>query len=176
MFETHNPVMHAEYRKNMAQILEKDPTLVPNFTNSVFACMCVNSGPKTATFEHRDRANWPNGWCVITPFGSFDPRRGGQIVFPQLKLIVNFPPGCPFFIPSAVLIHGNTPIQDHETRYSITQYSAGGLFRWAYNGFQTEEKFWRSLKGDALEREQEARRTRWKKFLKSFPIVPLASN
>lgn len=36
-------------------------------------------------------------------------------------------------------MHGNTAVQQHETRRSFTQYAAGGgLFRWVYYGFRTE--------------------------------------
>ncbi|KIY61385.1 hypothetical protein CYLTODRAFT_447726 [Cylindrobasidium torrendii FP15055 ss-10] len=43
--------------------------------------------------------------------------------------------GVTVFIPSALITHYNLPIAPGETRYSITQYSAGGLFRWVNNGF-----------------------------------------
>lgn len=31
--------------------------------------------------------------------------------------------------------HGNTPIQAGDQRLGLTQYAAGGLFRWVENGF-----------------------------------------
>jgi hypothetical protein len=38
-----------------------------------------------------------------------------------------------------MLIHGNTPIQKGETRYSITQYIPGALFRTVEYDFHTQE-------------------------------------
>ncbi|KAF4586922.1 hypothetical protein EYR40_010939 [Pleurotus pulmonarius] len=44
------------------------------------------------------------------------------------------PPGATLLIPSALVQHSNLPIQNGERQYSMTQYSAGGLFRWVRNG------------------------------------------
>ncbi|KAJ6616736.1 hypothetical protein B0H10DRAFT_1948899 [Mycena sp. CBHHK59/15] len=38
---------------------------------------------------------------------------------------------------SGCVNHGNTPIQQGETRYSMTQYATGALFRWAAYGYQS---------------------------------------
>ncbi|KAJ7791104.1 hypothetical protein B0H13DRAFT_2394385 [Mycena leptocephala] len=42
----------------------------------------------------------------------------------------SFPPGSTLLIPSALVQHSNVPIRAHEQRSSITQYTAGSLFRW----------------------------------------------
>ncbi|KAJ7867430.1 hypothetical protein B0H13DRAFT_1897575 [Mycena leptocephala] len=44
-------------------------------------------------------------------------------------------------IPSAIIRHSNVPVGLHERRFSFTQYTAGGLFRWIRNGFKTDEAF-----------------------------------
>ncbi|KAJ6479842.1 hypothetical protein C8R45DRAFT_933631 [Mycena sanguinolenta] len=49
--------------------------------------------------------------------------------------------GSTILIPSAILRHSNIPVRSHETRFSFTQYTAGGLFRWIQNGFMTDEAF-----------------------------------
>jgi hypothetical protein len=80
--------------------------------------------------------NLPFGWCAITALGNFDPTLGGHLVLWDLKLVIEFPPGSTILIPSATLRHSNVAIRQGETRYSFTQYTAGGLFRWVDNGFQ----------------------------------------
>lgn len=57
----------------------------------------------------------------------------------DIDKIIEFPPGSHILIPSAVMRHGNTPIQPHERRMGFTQYAAGALFRWVDNGFQRAE-------------------------------------
>ena len=88
---------------------------------------------------HTDTGNKANGLCAITAIGKFDPKRGGHLILKQLRLVIEFPPGSTILIPSATVTHGNTPIQQNETRMSITQYAAGGLFRWVRYGFQSEK-------------------------------------
>jgi hypothetical protein len=68
-------------------------------------------------------------------------------------------------IPSAVISHSNLPIQPHETRYSITQYAAGGLFRWVEHGFQKEGSYAMGWSRSAAERAaEEAHRLARKDF------------
>lgn len=40
--------------------------------------------------------------------------------------------------PSAVITHENIPVQPGETRFSITGYSAGGLWRYADQGMKRQ--------------------------------------
>ncbi|KAI0041140.1 hypothetical protein FA95DRAFT_1478318, partial [Auriscalpium vulgare] len=80
------------------------------------------------------------GWCAVTALGSYDHRCGGHLILWELGLVIEFPPGCTILLPSALITHGNTPIQENETRYSLTQYMAGALVRWHKYGFRTEDR------------------------------------
>ncbi|KAI0669308.1 hypothetical protein C8Q78DRAFT_977900, partial [Trametes maxima] len=135
------PRMHAYYQETLQALEEDDPTLRRNFQNSAFACATFNLGPQVVTVEHADSFNLPAGWCAIHAIGEFDPTRGGHLLLWDLKLMIEFPPGALILIPSALLRHSNTTIGPNETRYSFTQYSAGGLFRWVECGFQTLMSF-----------------------------------
>ena len=86
----------------------------------------------------------------------------------DLGLVVEFPPSSTILIPSALITHCNTPIEDNETHFSIVQYVAGGLFRWAANGFKMD-KVWHD-KSTAEMKEQRERddAERWEKFLDMF--------
>lgn len=78
----------------------------------------------------------------------------------DLLLYIQFPPGSLILIPSATLIHSNTPVGQEETRASFTQYCGGGLFRYADNDFQTDK----DLKASNPEKYVEVlgqRRERW---------------
>lgn len=100
------------------------------FRNSIYPACALNLGPQTVTKRHNDPANKAGSWCIITAAGDFDYRRGGHLILWDLKLIIEFPAGSTIAIPSALLEHSNTLIQDGEHRYSFTQYVSGGLFRW----------------------------------------------
>lgn len=124
-----------------------------NFTNSVWAAATFNFGPNTICFKHMDYSNLPFGWCSITSLGNFDPTLGGHLVLWDLHLVVEFPPGSTILLPSAAIAHSNVPINfsDGEQRYSFTQYTSGGIFRWVDQGFQTTEVFKRGLAPEELD-------------------------
>ncbi|KDR65537.1 hypothetical protein GALMADRAFT_81757 [Galerina marginata CBS 339.88] len=108
-----------------------------NWPKTPWAAAALNFGPQTICFRHADYNNLAFGWCAITALGSYDYRKGGHLVLWDLKLVIEFPPGSTILIPSSAIHHANTRIQAGERRYSFTQYSAGGLFRWLENGFKT---------------------------------------
>jgi hypothetical protein len=155
----------------MDRLHEWNPALLRNFPAdvSVFAAATFNFGPRTITFPHLDFANLAWGWCVITALGDFDPDRGGHLILWDLKLIIRFPPGSTILIPSALIRHSNTSIQAHETRFSFTQYTSAGIFRFVDNGFKSDQLV-NDLGISAAERVErlEARKTRWAEGLKMY--------
>ncbi|KAI9064932.1 hypothetical protein FKP32DRAFT_1568891 [Trametes sanguinea] len=131
------PRMHAHYSATLDALCARDKDLRPNFPSNAFSCATFNMGPSTITLPHTDHLNLPNGWCSITAVGDYNPKQGGHLVLWDLRMVVEFPPGSTILIPSAILQHSNTAIQEGERRYSFTQFSAGGLFRWVECGFQS---------------------------------------
>jgi hypothetical protein len=134
------PKVYDYVASKLAAAFEHHPDLNRNFENSIFPAASFNFGPKCVCCGHTDHGNTAYFWCPITSLGDNDTTKGGHLIF-DLKLVIEFPPGSTILIPSGILRHGNTPIQDHETRMSFTQYAAGGLIRWVEYGFHTEEKF-----------------------------------
>ncbi|KIK60698.1 hypothetical protein GYMLUDRAFT_167428 [Collybiopsis luxurians FD-317 M1] len=117
------------YAQQMAKLHHCFPNLQFNFPCSIFACCSINFGLQTVTVEHLDSyLNYLFRWCAITALGNFDYCKGGHFVLWDLGLVIQLPPGWTILIPSAFLQHSNTKIQPGETRFSLTQYTAGGLF------------------------------------------------
>ncbi|KAL1740387.1 hypothetical protein HDZ31DRAFT_67989 [Schizophyllum fasciatum] len=145
VFATWAPEVHEYYATTLTALLQSDPSLARNFAASVWACITINFGPRTVTFPHRDYGNLPFGWCAITALGHFDPDKGGELVLWDCKMVIRFPPGSTIIIPSAILRHSNTRIGRGERRYSVTQYTAGSIFRWVEHGFQLDEAYYDSL-------------------------------
>lgn len=69
----------------------------------------------------------------------------------DLQLVIEFPPGASILIPSAAIYHSNTSINPEERRYSFTQFSAGGLFRWVDNGFRTMKLHVKDMSKEEME-------------------------
>lgn len=145
VFATWAPKLYKYYETSFEALLSHHPHLKRNFSHSVWAGIALNFGPKTVTRRHRDHANLPFGWCGITALGKYDHTTGGHAVLWELRLVVEFPHGSSILLPSAAISHSNTPIQQHELRSSITQFSAGGLFRWVEQGFQVKDNYVDSL-------------------------------
>ncbi|THU80236.1 hypothetical protein K435DRAFT_696080, partial [Dendrothele bispora CBS 962.96] len=137
-YATFSPKNYKYYFEGNRKLYASRPELRPNFPKSEFACITVNFGPRTRTHIHTDAKNTAHGMCAVTALGSFNPKLGGHLVLWDLKVLIEFPPGCTILLPSALLRHSNTGVQAHETRYSVTQYTAGGIWRWLDGGCQTE--------------------------------------
>ncbi|XP_006461617.1 hypothetical protein AGABI2DRAFT_70580, partial [Agaricus bisporus var. bisporus H97] len=129
----------------------------------VFACHSENHPPSTFTIPHRDVMNLAFGWCAIFALGRFDPQFGGHLVLHDLKLIIPFPHVSCVMIPSAFLWHSNVPIREEEGRASLTFYTAGCLFRFIDNDFQTEARYVSSFQDEYhLKLHRRAKRIRIK--------------
>ncbi|KAI0055660.1 hypothetical protein BV25DRAFT_1815305 [Artomyces pyxidatus] len=166
-FATGAPKLYKHYESNINALVEHDPTLEMPFSNSIHAAVTFNLGPRTVTKKHVDSGNLPNGWCAITPLGNFDASAGGHFVLHEFKLIIQFPANSTIHVPSGSVTHSNLPVQRHETRLSLTQYTAGPLHRWVAYGFRTEKMLARQ---DPAEKAQmdAARAGRWPAALRLF--------
>ncbi|KAJ7443364.1 hypothetical protein FB451DRAFT_1056965, partial [Mycena latifolia] len=146
---TYAPKVYRYKSSTLKGVFEHHPHLKHNFSNSIFPAATFNCG-HAITFDHRDYHNLSHGFCGITCGGRFDSTLGGHIYLRQLKLVIEFPSGASILIPSGCVDHGNIPIQPGETRYSMTQYAAGGLFRWAAYGYQSAKSLLSKPGGAAL--------------------------
>ncbi|KAJ7017385.1 hypothetical protein C8F04DRAFT_1279588 [Mycena alexandri] len=142
IFQAYAPDLHRYYGTTLERLHTWNKKLKRNFlsTISVFAAATFNFGPATVTLPHLDFANLAWGWCAITAFGHFDPDRGGHLILWDLMLIIRFPPGATIFLPSALLRHSNVAIQQGEKRYSFTQFTSAGIFRFVENGFRSDRE------------------------------------
>jgi hypothetical protein len=131
-------------------LFEHHPNLLHLFTNSIFPSVTFNCGPDAFTFDHCDFLNLSHGLCGVTSGGKYNHKRGGHLYLKQLHLVIEFPSSASMLIPSGCVDHGNTPIQPDETRHSITQYAAGGLFRWAAYGYKSAKDLLAKAGGQAV--------------------------
>lgn len=158
------PRLHAYYRQHDTALRAHHPHLRHPFARSVFFCAAFNFGPRACTFRHRDVLNLAFGWCAVQALGEFDPIAGGHLVLWDLKLVVEFPAGALILLPSATIAHSNVPVQAGEERASFTQFSAGGIFRYVDNHFQTANELWEN-DPEEYERLQALQAARWERGL-----------
>ncbi|KDR65473.1 hypothetical protein GALMADRAFT_81821 [Galerina marginata CBS 339.88] len=122
--------------------------------NTPWAATTFNFGPETTCFRHADYGNLAFGWCSVTALGEYDHTKGGHLILWDMRLVIQFPPGSTILIPSCAISHSNARIQKGENRYSFTQYSAGGIFRWVDNDFKKVEDGYAAMSPE----EEKARR------------------
>ncbi|KAJ7029546.1 hypothetical protein C8F04DRAFT_962673, partial [Mycena alexandri] len=158
IFSAFAPKLFKDYVKDLRALFHHHPNLRHNFTNSILPAVTFNLGPQSVTFEHADLLNRALAWCLLT---KYNPKKSGHLYLNQLKLVVEFPPAATVRLPSAVINHGNTPLARGETRYSITQYAAGGLFRWVKYGFQTAKQLLAKKGGRALKAQLDGASGEW---------------
>ncbi|KAJ7112327.1 hypothetical protein C8R44DRAFT_833178 [Mycena epipterygia] len=154
LFANWAPNLYDFYVDYMGDFYSKNRHLRRPFLNGIWSAVTFNLGPKTCALGHRDFANLAFGWCAITALGTFDYTKGGHLILWDCKLILEFPPGTTILIPSAAIYHSNIPIASGERRYSFTQYTAGGLFRWVEHGYKTEEEYLTTLSQEEKEEEK----------------------
>lgn len=86
-------------------------------------------------------------------------------------MVIEFPPGSTILLPSASLRHGNTTIQQGEHRYSFTQYTAGGIFRWVEQGFRPTTEYMKRLSKEEKAAEPRKGEKRWKDGIDMFSTL-----
>lgn len=129
MFRFWAPLIYGFYLETIARVQAHDPSLKDLKRTTAFPAMTFNFGPDAVTLEHVDSQNYAGGFCVVTSLGAFDHTRGGHLFVRELGLVAEFPAGATILLPSALLNHGNTPIQQGEWRASMTMFASGHLFR-----------------------------------------------
>jgi hypothetical protein len=175
VFAAYAPRVYEFYSSNLNVLLNQSPFLRRNFQCSVFSAVTINFGPVTVTKPHTDPGNLSWGQCAITSLGEFDANLGGHLVLWDLGLVIHFPPSSTILIPSAILLHSNIKIQDGEKRYSVTQYTAGGLLRWVYNRFRSDKvllgQMRKEEKAEEMEKWQSDCDSRFEEGLQMFSKI-----
>ena len=163
------PRLYRYLARILADLFRKYPHLVHNFSNSIFPAASFNCGPQTVSLDHTDFNNLSHGLCALTALGSYNHTLGGHLILFNLKLVIQFPAGSTVLIPSGCVDHGNTPICEGETRLSIAQYAAGGLFRWVAYGFRSAKSLLKMKAGTRLKDQiDKGPGERWKEGLAMF--------
>ncbi|KAL1658923.1 hypothetical protein GGF50DRAFT_66318 [Schizophyllum commune] len=173
-FGNWQPEIYEDYADVQERLFKWNPLLRRrrNFKKSVWSCLTLNFGPRTETAPHRDFGNRSCGFCAITSLGRFNPDKGGHLILRELKLVIRFPPGSTIIIPSALITHYNTRIAEDETRFSVTQYTSGAIFRFVEHGCMLNKDYYASLDAEGRKKSDEVDAARWKKGLAKLSRLP----
>ena len=166
------PKLYRYLAQTLHALFSKCAHLEHNFPSSVFPAASFNCGPQTVSLDHTDYSNLSHGLCALTALGEYDHTLGGHLILFGVKLLIQFPPGSTALIPSGCMDHGNTPIGNGETRLSIAQYAAGGLFRWVAYGFRSAKSLLKAKAGKVFKAKTDKEAgERWKEGLALFSTM-----
>lgn len=163
--------MYDEYAETADALFASDAELERNFENSVFVATAINFSPNSVCGPHADDANRPDGLCAITALGPFNHKKGAQLVLDEAKIVLEFPSGTTAYIPSALVTHHNFPLQKGDKRYSVTQYTGGGIFRWVRNGFKSDKTWYEQASRKDIEKREQENSKRWRRGVSFFPLL-----
>lgn len=108
--------------------------------------------------------------CFDTAGGDFDPNKGGHLILHELRCYIKMPPGRIVLFPSAAITHETVPISPGESLWSLTGYSAAGLWRYADQGMKTRSA-WLAKDPKAVAAHDCKGQERWTKGCAMFKTV-----
>lgn len=100
-------------------------------------------------------------FSISKNYSDFAHQCGGHLVLWDLWLVIKISPGATILIPSEILRPANITIQPGESWYSVTQYTAGGLFCWVDQGMQPTGRFLELLSDEEWEEYITEAKARW---------------
>lgn len=166
------PKVYEDYVSELKPLWERSPSLGHNFPNSIFPAVMFDCGPQTVELKHVHSGHVAGGLSAITALGLFDPKISGLLVLFPFKMIIEFPSGSTVLLPSAVIHHANTALQPGELHCSMTQYCAGGLFRWVDYGFKSAKNLISEKGGEDKKKQIDGKEgERWKRSLNLFSRI-----
>ncbi|KAE9389566.1 hypothetical protein BT96DRAFT_960007 [Gymnopus androsaceus JB14] len=148
------PKLHNLYTNTLKDLCNADKSLSPNFKDCCFAASSIN-------LDHAVT-------CAIKNFGTFNYKKGGHLVLWDLKLIIEFPPGCTALLPSAMLAHSNTSIAQREHCQLMTFFTVSGLLRWRHNNYMLDKDFIAGATRSKRQAWEEHRDNLWRTGLDLF--------
>ena len=135
-FHDHFSDQYHYYWRILNTLCSKAPDCEPVADDLPFATYTLNVGGHSVCEAHVDGCNLAGGLCMVSPYGSYDYRKGGHLVLHELKFVLALPPGSIVFFPSALITHENIPIALQEVRRVFTAFSPSYMFQWVEEGCQ----------------------------------------
>jgi hypothetical protein len=135
-FKTWFPHVAELYEWALLQTLINDNLLSQLLPDLPFAAATINLGQQSVTDWHLDSKNLVFGLCCIVVFGRFNHRQSAQLILKEPRVVMELRRGDVCFVPSGSVTHRNAPLNPWETRFAMIFYTAGGVFRYIFQGFQ----------------------------------------
>ncbi|KAJ7036230.1 hypothetical protein C8F04DRAFT_954020, partial [Mycena alexandri] len=138
-FRSFSPRLY-NYIENVTDLIHKhDKTLRREFPGA-FAAAEFDLGELGSAPRLQDK-DLLHGWRALTALGTYDSRRGGDIILWDDGWVIRFPPGATIFFPAALMRYSFVEVQPGEKQYTFSQYLPAGLARYVANGYESDAQF-----------------------------------
>lgn len=132
---------HARLHQAINSRFGRDRISKPVFKGLSQASFTCNLGPHSISPMHIDEDGLSFGVTMLSVFGDFDWKNGGEVFLQEPKMIVQMRPGEVLIFPSSSITYGELPLTQAEgqVRYTFTCHSSEALFDWVANNMPPAE-------------------------------------
>ncbi|KAK6997350.1 hypothetical protein R3P38DRAFT_2563409 [Favolaschia claudopus] len=144
LFKLFCPTAYDTLAEDKKDMLERNPqAYFPNEASIFSAATLELGGPHFNIRDHRGdlRDMEPAGWNILTALGKFRSLYGGHVIFWELGLVVQFPPGSSILLPAGLIHYSFVKVEEEETRLSMLQWAGAGVRRFLDNGGRLDKDF-----------------------------------
>ncbi|KAK7001860.1 hypothetical protein R3P38DRAFT_2381067, partial [Favolaschia claudopus] len=144
IFKLFCPAAYDTLNEDKEDMLRHNPNAYYPNEASVFPAATMElGGPHFNIHDHRGdlRDMEPAGWNILTALGKYSAFRGGHVIFWELGLVIQFPPGSSILLPAGLIHYSFVKVDDHETRFSMLQWAGAGVRRFLDNGGRLDMEF-----------------------------------
>jgi hypothetical protein len=156
-------------RSKVDELISRE-IVFPAYQHSVFTTTEIS-------FGHAPSPAWKNIMTAfdtmeaITVLGSWDPRKGGGIMFWHDGTMLELIPGATVLFPAGTKNYSLVAIAPHETRYVFRQYCHAGVLRWIEKGGRSDTEFDEGAGPDEIKAWNEIREKRGRASAKMFSKI-----
>ncbi|KAK6974635.1 hypothetical protein R3P38DRAFT_2377648, partial [Favolaschia claudopus] len=144
IFKHFCPTAYDTLREDKEEMFDHNPnTFYPNEASVFSAATMELGGPHHNVRDHRGelRDLEPAGWNLLTALGKYRSFHGGHVIFWELGLVVQFPPGSHILLPAGLVHYSFVKVDTNETRFSLLQWAGAGVRRFLDNGRRLDMDF-----------------------------------
>ncbi|KAK7052787.1 hypothetical protein R3P38DRAFT_2502653 [Favolaschia claudopus] len=144
IFKHFCPTAYDTLNEDKEDMLRHNPNAYfPNEASIFSAATMELGGPHLNLRDHRGdlRDLEAAGWTILTALGKFRAFHGGHVIFWELGLVIQFPPGSSILLPAGLIHYSFVKVDPDETRFSLLQWAGAGVRRFLDNGCRSDMEF-----------------------------------
>jgi hypothetical protein len=167
VYQQYAPISHAAVGAKVDQLVNRHIAF-PAFKNSVFMTSEINFCDAPSVSRQNYEAAF-NTMEAVTSLGFYNHEKGGHLILPDDKKVIELPPGTTVLLPAGTKRFNFAAVAKHEKRFLFRQFCSAGVLHWVDKGGRTDREFQAHAAGSpTMVAWNDMRRIRGETSLKSF--------